>query len=149
MHFVAEDQPKNVEKSKRRNFESSEQDFKSDIQATPEFRQFVGKKLSEIMDKSIKVVSKDLPDEPREEQEIEDGVKLLSSSKSFLKLQDSEENELSSKKKRPDLLAHRKDKEQDKEEAFKAVAVSPQWVLEKQGVYGPEANKFSKVITKM
>ena len=100
------------------------------------------------MDKSIKVVSKDLPDEPREEQEIEDGVKLLSSSKSFLKLQDSEENEPSSKK-RPDLLAHRKDKEQDKEEAFKAVAVSPQWVLEKQGVYGPEANKFSKVITKI
>ena len=83
------------------------------------------------------------------------GVKLFSASKDFFIPKDtSEEDTIDIKNKsRPDLLAHRKKQfknESEEHEAFKCVAVSPQWVLEQQGVHykGPDESK-SKVITEL
>jgi hypothetical protein len=84
------------------------------------------------------------------EDENDAGIKLFANSnRPLVSLEKTEEMEQQTKfRERPDLLAHRKIIHSDQE--FRNIAVSPEWVLEQQGVYkGPVENDKSKVITEM
>ena len=115
-------------------------------------------KLSEIMDKAIiienssqQVSNSPEIDSDQESCDLDLGVKLFSTSKGAFVPKTIVETKIQV---RPDLLAHRKllincDSGSDSEEneAFKSVAVSPEWVLEQRGYYkGPDE---SKLITEM
>ena len=115
-------------------------------------------KLSEIMDKAIiienssqQVSNSPEIDSDQESCDLDLGVKLFSASKGAFVPKTIVETKIQV---RPDLLAHRKllincDSGSDSEEneAFKSVAVSPEWVLEQRGYYkGPDE---SKLITEM
>ena len=135
-------------KSQRRD--KSEEILKNEIETTG--------KLSEIMDKAIIIENSsqkvsNLPeiDSDQESCDLDLGVKLFSASKGAFVPKTIVETKIQV---RPDLLAHRKllincDSGSDSEEneAFKSVAVSPEWVLEQRGYYkGPDE---SKLITEM
>lgn len=135
-------------KSQRRD--KSEEILNNEIETT--------EKLSEIMDKAIlienslqEVSNSPEIDSDQESCDLDLGVKLFSSSKKAFVPKAIVETKTQV---RPDLLAHRKlilncDSESDSEEneAFKSVAVSPEWVLEQRGYYkGPDE---SKLITEM
>ena len=80
------------------------------------------------------------------------GVKLFSASKSYFSPKETSDKHQTKFKTRPDLLAHRKQlkSEADENEAFKSMAVTPEWVLEQHGVHykGPDESR-SKVITEL
>ena len=135
-------------KSQRRD--KSEEILNNKIETT--------EKLSEIMDKAIIIENSsqkvsNLPeiDSDQESCDLDIGVKLFSTSKGAFVPKTIVETKIQV---RPDLLAHRKllkncDSGSDSEEneAFKSVAVSPEWVLEQRGYYkGPDE---SKLITEM
>ena len=135
-------------KSQRRD--KSEEILNNKIETT--------EKLSEIMDKAIIIENSsqkvsNLPeiDSDQESCDLDLGVKLFSASKGAFVPKTIVETKIQV---RPDLLAHRKllincDSGSDSEEneAFKSVAVSPEWVLEQRGYYkGPDE---SKLITEM
>ena len=131
--------------------------FDSKIKATPEFRAHVAGKLSEIIDKSLliekPIENSNLTNVEEVPKSSDPGVKLFSASKDFFIPKDNSEDKMEIKNKsRPDLLAHRKQfkNESEENEAFKCVAVSPEWVLEQQGVYykGPDESR-SKLITEL
>ena len=118
-------------KSQRRD--KSEEILNNKIETT--------EKLSEIMDKAIIIENSsqkvsNLPeiDSDQESCDLDLGVKLFSASKGAFVPKTIVETKIQV---RPDLLAHRKllincDSGSDSEEneAFKSVAVSPEWVLE-------------------
>ena len=131
-------------KSQRRD--KSEEILNNKIETT--------EKLSEIMDKAItiensphKVSNSPEIDSDQESCDLDLGVKLFSTSKGAFvpKTIVETKNQV-----RPDLLAHRKlikdcdsGSESEENEAFKSVAVSPQWVLEQRGYYkGPDESKL-------
>ena len=129
--------------------------FDSDIQATPEFRTFVAGKLSEILDKSLLMDESDRPDQPSKKKDSKSrhqGVKLFSASKSYFSPKETSDKHQTKFKTRPDLLAHRKQlkSEEAENEAFKSMAVTPEWVLEQHGVHykGPDESR-SKIITEL
>ena len=70
-----------------------------------------------------------------------DGIKLFSHSKSNFAINDVDDEQQIFQGDKPDLLAHRK----KSRKKLESVAVSPEWVLEQKGVYGPNDTK-SKVI---
>ena len=74
-------------------------------------------------------------------------MKLFSKSNTNFKSKPKTEPKTSSKSK-PDLLAHRK--KTLSEEDFASVAVSPDWVLNQEGVHykGPDESR-SKVVTEI
>ena len=130
--------------------------FDSDIQATPEFRTFVAGKLSEIIDKSLLMdessKKSDQQSKKKNSKSSQEGVKLFSASKTYFSPKEISDKNQTKVKTRPDLLAHRKQlkNEEDENEAFQSVAVSPEWVLEQHGVHykGPDESR-SKVITEL
>ena len=139
-----------VQKPKSQRRDKSEEILNNKIETTG--------KLSEIMDKAIiiensseKVSNSSEIDSDQESCDLDLGVKLFSASKGAFVPKTIVETKIQV---RPDLLAHRKllincDSGSDSEEneAFKSVAVSPEWVLEQRGYYkGPDE---SKLITEM
>ena len=99
--------------------------------------------------RSYKEITRELPDDDTKEDKNE-GIKLFSKSKNVFKSRPVPKADLKedSKGSPPDLLAHRK--RTFNEEDFQSVAVSPQWVLNQEGVHykGPDESR-SKVITEM
>ena len=93
--------------------------------------------------RSYKEITRELPDTKEDHNE---GIKLFSKSKDIFKSRpDDPKADLKDPKLPPDLLAHRKRTFND--EDFQSVAVSPQWVLKREGYFkGPDE---SKVITEM
>ena len=85
---------------------------------------------------------------PKNHKDEKDGIKLFSKSSTSFKEQ--KVSALSHKQVRPDLLAHRKVIKGDIDEAAKSVAVSPEWVLNQEGVYykGPDDSR-SKLVTEI
>ena len=139
-----------VKKPKSQRRDKSEEILNNEIETTG--------KLSDIMDKAIiiensseKVSNSSEIDSDQESCDLDLGVKLFSASKGAFVPKTIVETKIQV---RPDLLAHRKllincDSGSDSEEneAFKSVAVSPEWVLEQRGYYkGPDE---SKLITEM
>ena len=129
---------------RRDKIQENEVKFESEIQATPEFRKFVANKLFQVLEGSIR--ESEISQNTEIESKTESGIKLFAkSTKKFIpKTTEEVPNEIKS---RPDLLAHRKKSIND-EKTFQTASVSPQWVLEQQGVYGPEQNR-SKLVTEM
>ena len=94
--------------------------------------------------RSYKEINRELPDTKEDHNE---GIKLFSKSKDIFKSRpdDPKADHKDKKSSAPDLLAHRKRTFND--EDFQSVAVSPQWVLDREGYFkGPDE---SKVITEM
>ena len=95
--------------------------------------------------RSYTEVTTELPKESQKGQN--DGMKLFSKSKTNFKSKPKTEPKTTSKSK-PDLLTHRK--RTLSEEDFASVAVSPDWVLNQEGVHykGPDESR-SKVVTEI
>ena len=101
--------------------------------------------LNSYDSRSYKEITRELPDDDTKDDKNE-GIKLFSKSKNVFKSRPVPKADL--KGSPPDLLAHRK--RTFNEEDFQSVAVSPQWVLNQEGVHykGPDESR-SKVITEM
>ena len=75
------------------------------------------------------------------------GIFLFSNSKTYYKaLENSNENKNQISK--PNLLAHRKNASKCTKAQLESVAVSSEWVLKQQGVYGSNESR-SKLVTKL
>ena len=116
------------------------------LNVTPEYKAHVATKLSGILQKSYKEIHSEIPI-PQDNEDT--GIKLFTKSKAIFKPKETKSEPSTSKtNERPDLLAHRRKSPHD--EDFQSVAVSPQWVLNQEGVHykGPDESR-SKVVTEL
>eukprot|EP00096_Caligus_rogercresseyi_P000290 TRINITY_DN1069_c0_g1_i2.p2 TRINITY_DN1069_c0_g1~~TRINITY_DN1069_c0_g1_i2.p2 ORF type:complete len:195 (-),score=59.15 TRINITY_DN1069_c0_g1_i2:72-656(-) len=158
---------KDKKTSLRRDKKANKLDDESGcLKTTSGFRQYVGDALSKRLDKLIDEVDCSRNDDSSEGDEcLPGGVRLFSSSDMITKLEERKEVR-ASKREKPDLLAHRKNKKKKKkakshqkksrasntsssssdEEDFKEVAVTPDWVLQKKGVFQHPPKEADEVI---
>ena len=108
----------------------------SDLEVTPQFQRFVGTKLGDFLDKNIEDIGDISKSKEKITENAESQVKLLKRSKSVIK----EEMEISSKRSRPELLAHRTEKPSSAD--LSTCAVSGEFVLSQVEVE-PWVNKFA------
>ncbi|CAL8077968.1 unnamed protein product [Orchesella dallaii] len=123
-------------------FELNEFDKPYSLNVTPECQKFIAKQLSKTLEKNLKGVSPPLPSfETQEEADM--GIKLFATSQVHITAKDLEENKNPPKKQRKPKVKKKKDKHKNgtshsadsssdsEEERLKSVAVSAEWVLQK------------------
>ena len=149
--FLDKNEEKKKAPSLRRDKAEEFEKFESYIQATPEFRNFIAGKLSDIFEKSLDY-SSEKPGKQSKQKSKDNGIKLFKKSTKKFEAKEAVLEDTKVNKKRPDLLEHRKEVFENVDKAFESVAVSGSWIKDKKCPsvkYKGRLESKSKIIDKM